>query len=92
MESNLEVKSNLMIVKTSDRLADSRYSGYPSESDVLYYPHKFLPGDLVRLVYPDKCDVRVISRYLTERQIHEVQEYMVCRLCGRTCAGTCVTE
>lgn len=89
MESNIGIKSNLMLIKGTSNFADPRYGNCPTEQDVHYYPFRYLPGDLVHLVYPDKCDARVIGRFLSERQIHEVHQYLVCRLCGRTCAGTC---
>jgi hypothetical protein len=51
--------------------------------------YQYLPGDLVRLKFPQLTDKRVVQRYLTSKQILEMETYLVCALCHRTCAGTC---
>lgn len=51
--------------------------------------HKYIPGDFVGQVYPGKVDLRVIHRELTAKQIREYEQYLVCTICGRPCAGTC---
>lgn len=51
--------------------------------------HQHLPGDYVGQIYPDYIDKRAMDRYLTERQILELKQYLVCLKCGRPCAGTC---
>ena len=50
---------------------------------------KYLPGDFLAQVYPEKVDRRLIERELTPRQIKEYEQYLICLKCGRTCAGTC---
>ena len=51
--------------------------------------YKYLPGDFVSQVYPEKVDRRVINRELIPRQIIEYEQYLVCTICKRPCAGTC---
>lgn len=51
--------------------------------------HRFLPGDFVKSVYPAKIDRRVIESELTQRQIFEYEQYLVCLVCGMPCAGSC---
>ena len=58
--------------------------------DAEHLPEKrYLPGDLVALVYPELCDVRRIERALTRRQRQECELILVCVLCRKPCAGTC---
>ena len=51
--------------------------------------HRYLPGDFVAVVYPEKVDARVIDKELTQNQIIEYKQYLKCSICGRPCAGTC---
>ncbi len=53
---------------------------------------RFMPGDYVAKVYPEKVDARVINNELTQSQIIEYEQYLVCSLCGRTCAGNCLAN
>ncbi len=54
--------------------------------------HRYLPGDFVKQVYPNMVDVRSIRDYLSPQQIIEHQQYLICTICGRPCAGTCVSS
>lgn len=89
MESNLDVRSNLMLFRDASSGDSNRFAPFPTCEEVSRETYRFLPGDLVKLLYPSYTDARNIHRYLTEKQIHEVQQYLVCVLCHRTCAGTC---
>jgi hypothetical protein len=72
MESNLAVRSNLML------------------DNAEHMPqHRYIPGDFMKLVYPDLADVRMYKKTMTEEQIIEMRQYLICILCRRTCAGTC---
>ena len=51
--------------------------------------HKYLPGDFLAQVYPEKVDRRVIEQELSTRQIIEYEQYLVCNICKKPCAGTC---
>jgi hypothetical protein len=51
--------------------------------------YRYLPGDFVKMVYPELSDVRVYEATLTEQQITEMRQYLVCIRCRRPCAGTC---
>jgi hypothetical protein len=51
--------------------------------------HRYIPGDFMRLVYPDLTDVRVFQGTMSEKQIIEMRQYLICVLCRRPCAGTC---
>lgn len=51
--------------------------------------HRFVPGDFVKQIYPGLTDSRVIGSALTQRQIIELEQYLVCIVCGLPCAGTC---
>ncbi len=51
--------------------------------------HRYLPGDLVKKIYPEKVDRRTIESELTKRQIFEFEQYLVCIICDMPCAGTC---
>jgi hypothetical protein len=50
--------------------------------------HKYMPGDYLPLVYKEFRDKRTWEN-LSERQIAEATQYIVCGKCNRTCAGTC---
>ncbi len=52
--------------------------------------HRYLPGDFVAQVYPNKVDRRVIENELTRKQIIEYEQYLVCLICKKPCAGTCI--
>jgi hypothetical protein len=53
-------------------------------------PHeKYIPGDLFAQIYPDRLHPEYFHKWLTEGQIREYKQYLVCGLCRRTCAGTC---
>jgi len=51
--------------------------------------HRYLPGDFVKKIYPGMVDTRTIESALSKRQIVELEQYLVCILCGMPCAGTC---
>lgn len=51
--------------------------------------HRYIPGDFMKLVYPFLADVRIYNEAMTEEQIIEMRQYLVCILCRRPCAGTC---
>ena len=51
--------------------------------------YRFLPGDFAAQVYPECRDVRSFERLLTKTQLIEKQQYLICMLCKRPCAGTC---
>jgi hypothetical protein len=53
---------------------------------------KYLPGDFLVLVYPEKVDKRCIESELTPKQILEYEQYLTCNICKRPCAGTCQTS
>jgi hypothetical protein len=58
--------------------------------DENHRPHeKHIPGDFFAQINPDRLHPEFFHQWLTERQIWEYKEYLVCGLCGRTCAGTC---
>jgi len=58
--------------------------------DAQHRPHdNYLPGDLFARIYPDRLNPEFYRQWLTERQIWEYKQYLVCILCGRTCGGTC---
>jgi len=50
--------------------------------------YRFLPGDYIGRVYPEKVDRR--ANTLSENQRLELEMYLTCLRCGRTCAGTCM--
>lgn len=52
---------------------------------------RFLPGDLAVQVYKASLMGRPdsIRRYLSPGQVVEYEQYLVCSLCRRPCAGTC---
>jgi hypothetical protein len=54
--------------------------------------YRYLPGDFIGQVYPDFLDSRIIEECLTECQLREYWQYLVCRLCRRPCAGTCENQ
>lgn len=49
---------------------------------------KYMPGDYVKLVFPEYRDKRNWNN-LSDRQITELMKYVVCASCNRPCAGTC---
>ena len=51
--------------------------------------YRYLPGDYVGAIYPHLVDVRVAKDELTQRQLIELKQYLVCVYCRRPCAGTC---
>jgi len=52
-----------------------------------------LPGDLAVRVYKGLwLSPQSIRRNLTDRQWVEYQQYLVCALCGRPCAGSCQVD
>lgn len=53
------------------------------------YQYRYLPGDFVKMVYPELTDVRLYERNLSPQQIIEMKQYLVCIRCRRPCAGTC---
>jgi hypothetical protein len=50
---------------------------------------RYLPGDLIGLIYPEMIRTEVIRRCLSEEQQLEFKQYLICEICGRPCAGTC---
>jgi len=73
MSSNLTIFSNLM-----------------PDDDPRYKPeYRYIPGDYVGKIYPTAVDNRSIQQYLSQQQIVEFDQYLVCTKCGNTCAGTC---
>lgn len=72
MESNLNVKSNLMI------------------DDANHIPeYKYLPGDYIGIIYPQYIAPSIRENFLTREQNIELDQYLVCHLCGKMCAGNC---
>jgi len=51
--------------------------------------YRYLPGDYVRLIYPELTDARVAESQLSKRQLIDKDQYIVCTRCRRPCAGTC---
>jgi len=91
MDTNLQLKPNLML-----DLSEKVDKFFP-----LYRPElrgqnrqdlRYLPGDLIGEIYPELVDRRCIKNNLTPEQIEEYEQYLVCELCGRRCAGTCVLD
>jgi len=72
------MKSNLS-VRSNLMLDDERHQP----------KHIHLPGDFVTEVYRDFRDIRVKEQILTEQQLIENRQYLVCIRCRRPCAGTC---
>ena len=48
---------------------------------------KHIPGDYVGEIYPVLKDVRSRDQ-LTKRQQIEMEQYRICLVCGKACAGT----
>lgn len=58
--------------------------------DALHVPKEsYLPGDFLRIVRPSFFDRRTRDQIVSALQIGEYERYLVCQVCGRTCAGTC---
>jgi hypothetical protein len=78
-ESNLQIKSNLMVEKTDGfEVTNSKYQ------------RRYFPGDFAALIEPSRMkDNRGRERYFTRQQIDEYQQTIVCLTCKRPCAGTC---
>lgn len=74
MESNLSVRSNLML---DDKAHEPKY--------------RYLPGDFVTEVYRELgfTDPAMKEKVLTQQQLIESRQYLVCMRCRRPCAGTC---
>lgn len=51
--------------------------------------YRYVPGDYVGRIYPSVVDVRSVRDYLSPQQVVELEQYLVCGRCGKTCAGTC---
>jgi hypothetical protein len=51
--------------------------------------HRWMPGDLVGVIYKEFVNPEFMHRTLTPRQQPEYLQYLPCLLCGRSCAGTC---
>lgn len=81
-ESNLQIKSNLMIEKVDGiEVKNSKYQ------------RRYFPGDFAALIEPSRMkDNRVREQYFTPQQIYEYQQTIICLTCGRPCAGTCKTS
>lgn len=78
-ESNLQIKSNLMIEEVDGvEVKNSRHQ------------IRYFPGDFAALIAPSKMkDNRGREQYFTRQQIDEYQQTIVCLTCKRPCAGTC---
>ena len=50
---------------------------------------RYLPGDFVAQLYPGMVDKRLIESELTRRQKIEYEQYLICSICKKPCAGTC---
>jgi hypothetical protein len=58
--------------------------------DDQHRPHdKYIPGDFFARLYPDRLHPEFFNNWLTEKQIWEYKQYLVCILCRRPCGGTC---
>jgi len=51
--------------------------------------YKYIPGDLVSAIYPEYADPAIRQRFLRKEQIVELNQYLVCQVCGLHCAGNC---
>jgi len=74
MESNLSVRSNLML---DDKAHQPQYRHLPGDFAAQVYRE---------LGY---CNPMVIDKYFTPRQLVEYRQYLPCIRCRRPCAGTC---
>jgi len=54
--------------------------------------YRFVPGDLVAQIYRNLADVRVAESALSQNQLKELRQYLICLRCGRPCAGTCTQD
>ena len=54
--------------------------------------HHYVPGDYIVKLYPDFTHPSRIRLSLTKKQLQEYYKYLTCSICGRTCAGTCISE
>lgn len=78
-ESNLQIKSNLMV-----EIVDGREIKNAKEQI------KYFLGDFAALIEPHRMkDVRIREKYFTQQQIIEYQQTVVCFVCKKPCAGTC---
>ena len=75
MNSNIQVRSNLMVLEVDGKLIDKK---------------RFFPGDYYALLYPNLTDSRVIEMYFSKEQLIDYTKAMVCYRCKKSCAGTCV--
>ena len=58
--------------------------------DEKYQPvYKYIPGDLIGEIYPNMLDKRCIEQDLTFKQRIEYEQYLICNICKKPCAGTC---
>ena len=60
------------------------------DDDEHKHVYKYLPGDYIGQIYPEKIDGRVIERQLSKQQIIEHEQYLECLICRKPCAGTCI--
>ncbi|MFI5253468.1 MAG: hypothetical protein ACHQQQ_13670 [Bacteroidota bacterium] len=51
--------------------------------------YQYLPGDYVGQIYAQYVDPAISAKYLTKRQLVELEQYLPCLICGKACAGTC---
>lgn len=56
-----------------------------NEENIEYTKH--IPGDYIGLIYPTLKDVRSREQ-LTKNQQIEMEQYLICLVCGKACAGT----
>lgn len=57
------------------------------EDEQTFEDIKHIPGDLLKQINPSLTDVR--NKHLTKRQKFELELYMICNKCKKSCAGTC---
>jgi hypothetical protein len=50
---------------------------------------QYLPGDFFAQIYPGRINLEYCHLWMTQKQIREYKQYLVCGLCHRTCAATC---
>lgn len=49
----------------------------------------YFPGDFAYELRPSSFDTRTQRQYWSEKQINEYHQTLKCRICQRSCAGTC---
>lgn len=78
-QSNLQLKSNLMVEKVDGIEVTS------AKEQIRYFP-----GDFAALIEPNRMkDIRIREQYFNCQQIKEYQQTIVCYVCKKPCAETC---